>query len=117
MESKRFCFSTALRNSNSTFSKKGERIVAPKYSASLTFDRQELALALCAGLGNVGYSSKWTIESLVTDNGIVPLTVGASDGQIFFKDIEKTSAICSEPDRRQNDVEGKNPKITKIIER
>ena len=36
--------------------------VIPEMKAKSTFGRQGLTVALCAGLGDVGYCSKWALE-------------------------------------------------------
>ena len=58
--------------------------------------RQGLTVALCAGLGDVGYCSKWALEVRLVGRSVVPLAVGTPIGQVVFHQGTPTASDCTE---------------------
>jgi dCTP deaminase len=58
--------------------------IIPEMKAKSTFGRQGLTVALCAGLGDVGYCSHWALEVRLVGRSVVPLAVGTPIGQVVF---------------------------------
>ena len=61
-----------------------EESIIPEMKAKSTFGRQGLTVALCAGLGDVGYCSHWALEVRLVGRSVVPLAVGTPIGQVVF---------------------------------
>ena len=58
--------------------------------ARSTVGRQGLTVALYAGLGDVGYASRWALEVRV-DFGDVPVAIGSPIAQVVFHTATATS--------------------------
>lgn len=67
--------------------------IIPEMKAKSTFGRQGLTVALCAGLGDVGYCSKWALEVRLVGRSIVPLAVGTPIGQVVFHQGTPTQSV------------------------
>ena len=67
--------------------------VIPEMKAKSTFGRQGLTVALCAGLGDVGYCSKWALEVRLVGRSVVPLAVGTPIGQVVFHKGTPTASV------------------------
>lgn len=90
--------------------------IVPKMKAKSTVGRQGLTVALCAGLGDIGYKSRWALEIRVTDDGDVPIAIGTTIGQVEFAEATPTLIGYDGPDRYQNNEEIKFlPKPLKVV--
>jgi dCTP deaminase len=67
--------------------------IIPEMKAKSTFGRQGLTVALCAGLGDVGYCSKWALEIRLVGRSVVPLAVGTPIGQVVFHQGTPTQSV------------------------
>ncbi len=67
--------------------------IIPEMKAKSTFGRQGLTVALCAGLGDVGYCSKWALEVRLVGRSVVPLAVGTPIGQVVFHKGTPTTSV------------------------
>ena len=79
-----------------------EFAIVPEMKARSTVGRQGLTVALCAGLGDVGYSSRWALEVRVVDNGDVVIAVGTPIAQVVFHKATPTDALYDGETRYQN---------------
>ena len=79
----------------------GEALV-PEMKARSTVGRQGLTVALCAGLGDVGYTSRWALEVRVVDYGDVPVAVGTPVAQVVFHTATPTDAAYEGATRYQH---------------
>ena len=70
-----------------------EPSLIPEMKAKSTFGRQGLTVALCAGLGDVGYCSKWALEVRLVGRSVVPLAVGTPIGQVVFHKGTPTASV------------------------
>lgn len=90
--------------------------IVPEMKAKSTVGRQGLTVALCAGLGDVGYVSRWALEVRVTDDGDVPLAIGTPIAQVVFSMATPTAHSYDGKDRYQNqNVVRFLPKPLKVI--
>lgn len=67
----------------------GNGIITTKMNARSSMGRNFIEIAKCAGLGDVGYINRWTLE--ITNNSRhyhMPLVVGRRIGQIQFFEVE-----------------------------
>ena len=76
--------------------------IVPEMKAKSTVGRQGLTVALCAGLGDIGYCSRWALEIRVTDNGPVPIAVGTVTAQVVFHYATLTKECYNGSDRYQD---------------
>ncbi|TVQ98686.1 MAG: hypothetical protein EA398_13175 [Deltaproteobacteria bacterium] len=79
----------------------GQAIV-PEMKARSTVGRQGLTVALCAGLGDVGYVSRWALEVRVVDCGAVAVAVGTPIAQVVFHYATPTHAAYDGASRYQH---------------
>jgi dCTP deaminase len=80
----------------------GSRLV-PEMKSKSTFGRNGLSTALCAGLGDIGYASKWALEvRIVNDTGPIPVAVATPIGQVVFHKTTKDKAYYNGDSRYQN---------------
>lgn len=77
--------------------------IVPEMKARSTVGRQGLTVALCAGLGDVGYASRWALEVRVVDNGDIVLAVGTPIAQVVFHKATPTDAVYDGATRYQNE--------------
>lgn len=92
------------------------RAIVPKMKAKSTIGRQGLTVALCAGLGDVGYKSRWALEIRVTDDGDIPIAIGTPIGQVEFAEATPSEKTYSGSTRYQDgDVVRFLPKPIKMI--
>ena len=56
----------------------------PEMRARSTLGRHGLTVALCAGMGDVGYAGRWAVEIVNLSGKPVALPVGAEIGQFVF---------------------------------
>lgn len=90
--------------------------IVPEIKAKSTVGRQGLTVALCAGLGDVGYNKRWALEVRVTDDGDVPIAIGTPIAQVVFHLGTETSKEYNGVDRYKNDREVRFlPKPLKFI--
>ena len=80
----------------------GRQAIVPEMKARSTIGRQGLTVALCAGLGDVGYRSRWALEVRVVDFGDVALAVGTPIAQVVFHTATATSAAYDGQTRYQH---------------
>jgi dCTP deaminase len=76
--------------------------LATTLEARSTVGRQGLTVALCAGLGDVGYTSRWALEVRVVDYGDVPVAVGTPVAQVVFHTATPTDAAYEGATRYQH---------------
>lgn len=81
----------------------GDGTVVPEMKARSTVGRQGLTVALCAGLGDVGYSSRWALEVRVVDYGDIVLAVGTPIAQVVFHTATATNAKYDGASRYQHE--------------
>lgn len=81
----------------------GGRAIVPEMKARSTVGRQGLTVALCAGLGDVGYVSRWALEVRVVDCGSVVVAVGTPIAQVVFHEASPTDAAYGGATRYQHD--------------
>jgi dCTP deaminase len=113
LESGQFYLATTLEAIGTT---PGSELV-PEMKAKSTVGRQGLTVALCAGLGDVGYSSRWALEVRVTDDGDVPLAIGTPVAQVVFHEATQTKQHYNGKDRYQHHDEARFlPKPLKFID-
>jgi dCTP deaminase len=80
----------------------GRTAIVPEMKARSTVGRQGLTVALCAGLGDVGYASRWALEVRVVDYGDIVLAVGTPIAQVVFHTATATSACYDGETRYQH---------------
>lgn len=111
-----FYLATTLERVGTARPKPGASCIVPEIKAKSTVGRQGLTVALCAGLGDVGYSSQWALEVRVTNDGDVPLAVGTPIAQVVFAMASPTVHFYNGDDRYQNnDLVRFLPKPLKVI--
>lgn len=81
---------------------RGSDALVPEMKARSTVGRQGLTVALCAGLGDVGYASRWALEVRVIDYGDVPVVVGTPIAQVVFHTASATDASYDGATRYQH---------------
>ena len=79
-----FYLATTLESIGSRAIGSERESIVPEMKAKSTFGRQGLTVALCTGLGDVGYHSRWALEVRLVGRSVVPLAVGTPIGQIVF---------------------------------
>jgi len=74
--------------------------IVPEMRAKSTVGRHGLTVALCAGIGDVGYCSRWALEIRVAlphmgnqqdGHPLIPLAVGTPVGQVVFHETTPTN--------------------------
>ncbi len=80
----------------------GRQAIVPEMKARSTVGRQGLTVALCAGLGDVGYCSRWALEVRVVDCGDIALAVGTPIAQVVFHSATATDAAYDGAARYQH---------------
>ncbi len=81
--------------------KNADYAIVPEMKARSTVGRQGLTVALCAGLGDVGYKSRWALEVRVVDCGDIVLAVGTPIAQVVFHRATATDAAYGGETRYQ----------------
>lgn len=90
--------------------------IVAEMKAKSTIGRIGLTTAICAGLGDVDFKSRWALEVRVVNGRDVPLAVGTPIGQVKFSYGTPTAESYNGPDRYQNDdVVRFLPKPLKIV--
>lgn len=79
-----------------------QEAIVPEMKARSTVGRQGLTVALCAGLGDVGYSSRWALEVRVVHSGDIVLAVGTPIAQVVFHTATQTQACYDGGERYQH---------------
>lgn len=64
-----------------------ERGITSEMRARSSFGRSCLSVAKCAGMGDVGYVNRWTMEVTNFSHVHIPLYVGMRVAQILFHDV------------------------------
>ena len=82
--------------------REGAAPIVPEMKARSTVGRQGLTVALCAGLGDVGYASRWALEVRVVANGDICLAVGTPIAQVVFHSATPTDAAYDGEQRYQH---------------
>ena len=77
--------------------------IIPEMKAKSTFGRQGLTVALCAGLGDVGYCSSWALEVRLVGRSVVPLAIGTPIGQVVFHRGTPTDSVYGGAEHYQKD--------------
>jgi dCTP deaminase len=103
LEPGEFYLATTLESIGSRPPAPGEVAIVPEMKAKSTFGRQGLTVALCAGLGDVGYCSRWALEVRLAGRSVVPLAVGTPIGQVVFHDASPTECVYGGAGHYQND--------------
>lgn len=86
----------------------------PTMHAKSTAGRLGVTVALCAGMGDIGYCSRWALEMRVTHPIYLP--VGSVIGQVVFHKCTSSTEVYNGPDRYQNDDKVRFlPKPLKVI--
>lgn len=80
--------------------------IVPEMKARSTTGRNGLTVAICAGLGDVGYSSRWTLEICNLNPFPVVLVPGVEIGQVVFHTATATEAVYGGSNHYQVDPEG-----------
>lgn len=102
LESGRFYLATTLEKIGALPPDKNQQALVPEMKAKSTVGRQGLTVALCAGLGDVGYVSRWALEVRVTNDGDVPIAVGTPIAQVVFHLASPTEVCYDGESRYQN---------------
>lgn len=91
--------------------------IVPEMKAKSTVGRQGLTVALCAGLGDIGYVSRWALEVRVAEVGsIIPIAVGTPIAQVVFHEAYMTKEKYNGELRYQNDKDVRFlPKPLKVV--
>ena len=79
-----FYLGTTLEEIGTRVPTPGQLAIVPKMHAKSTTGRLGLTVALCAGVGDVGYHSRWALEIRVVDHGDVFLPIGTVLAQVVF---------------------------------
>lgn len=79
-----------------------QEAIVPEMKARSTVGRQGLTVALCAGLGDVGYASRWALEVRVVHSGDIVLAVGTPIAQVVFHTATQTQACYDGGERYQH---------------
>lgn len=93
LEPGEFYLATTLEAIGSRPPAEGETSIVPEMKSKSTFGRQGLTVALCAGLGDVGYCSRWALEVRLAGRSVVPLAVGTPIGQVVFHTGTPTASV------------------------
>lgn len=104
LKSGEFYLGTSLERIGTAVPKEGEEALVAEMKARSTVGRQGLTVALCAGLGDVGYQSRWALEIRVVDYGDIPLVVGTPIAQVVFHTATPTCHHYMGQDRYQADA-------------
>ena len=116
LESGGFYIATTLEKIGAHPPIEGEYSIIPEMKSKSTTGRVGLTTALCAGLGDVGYNSRWALEVRVTDEWHIPIAVGTLIAQVVFHQGSPTSESYGGKDRYQNGDETRFlPKPMKYI--
>lgn len=102
LKSGKFYLATTLEKIGALPPEPGHNSIVPEMKAKSTVGRQGLTVALCAGLGDVGFKSKWLLEVRVTDDGDVPIAIGTPIAQVVFHLATPTEACYDGPSRYQD---------------
>lgn len=79
----------------------GGRAIVPEMRARSTTGRLGLTVALCAGLGDVGYQGRWALEVINNNGAPIFLMPGTEIGQIVFHEATPTDIEYRGEDRYQ----------------
>lgn len=93
LEPGEFYLATTLESIGSRPPAPGETALVPEMKSKSTFGRQGLTVALCAGLGDVGYCSRWALEVRLAGRSVVPLAVGTPIGQVVYHTASPTASV------------------------
>lgn len=102
LESGKFYLATTLEAIGSAAGDDSRPAHVPEMKARSTVGRQGLTVALCAGLGDVGYISRWALEVRVVDCGDVAVAVGTPIAQVVFHKATPTNAAYDGAARYQH---------------
>lgn len=105
LEPGKFYLATTLEKIGTIYQSDEEVQIIPRMAAKSTTGRQGLTVAICAGVGELHFHSRWALEVRVVDAGIVPIAVGTWLGQVTFEEGYNTDQIYDGPDRYQNKEE------------
>lgn len=77
--------------------------IVPECRARSTTGRHGLTVALCAGVGDVGYAGRWALEILNNNHLPIILRPGTMIGQMIFHYATPTDVSYGGKDRYQKD--------------
>ena len=97
-----FYLATTLECIGTAKQKPCRRPVVAEMKAKSTIGRQGLTVALCAGMGDIGYQGRWALEVRVTDNGSVPIAIGTPIAQAVFHETTRTKQFYDGKSRYQD---------------
>lgn len=96
-----FYLGTTLEEIGAKEPSPGKPAIVPKMHAKSTTGRLGLTVALCAGVGDVGYHSRWALEIRVVDCGDVFLPIGTVLAQVVFFYATECSQVYGGVDNYQ----------------
>jgi dCTP deaminase len=96
-----FYLATTLEKIGTKPPSPGEPSIIPEMKAKSTIGRSGMTVSLCAGLGDVGFRSRWALEVRVTDDGPIPIAIGTPIGQVVFHLGTPTKMMYDGEDRYQ----------------
>lgn len=111
LKSGEFYLGTTLERIGTAPPPPGQDAIVAEMKARSTVGRQGLTVALCAGLGDVGYQSRWALEIRVVDYGDIPLVVGTAIAQVVFHTATPTDSKYMGEGRYQQEQEGVAPAV------
>lgn len=97
-----FYLGTTLESIGTAHIPGSDKSVVAEMKAKSTFGRLGLTTALCAGLGDVGYTSQWALEIRVVSAGTIAVAVGTPVAQVVFYEGYPTDAKYEGPGRYQD---------------
>lgn len=97
-----FYLGTTLEEIGAVWRPPPTTLLVPQMRAKSTTGRLGLTVALCAGLGDVGYVSRWALEIRVVSCGQVYLPIGAVIAQVMFSTAAPSSTPYGGVDRYQS---------------
>lgn len=105
LEGGKFYLGTTLEAIGTNPVKDGAYDIVPKIQAKSTIGRQGLTVALCAGLGDVGYKSRWALEIRVTNDNHIAIAPGTPIAQVVFHKATRADVKYDGADRYQHEEE------------
>lgn len=91
---------TTLEKIGTKYRDSNDYQIVPTMNAKSTAGRLGITVALCAGMGDIGYHSRWALEIRVTKPIYLP--IGAVIGQVVFHKCCPSEQKYNGPDRYQN---------------
>lgn len=82
---------------------KNGRAIVPEMRARSTTGRHGITVAMCAGVGDVGYAGRWALEIVNNNNRPVLICVGTPIAQVVFHEATPTDTEYRGKDRYQKE--------------